>query len=200
MDAGKVPRNEGGEFIVYRDRKSLRTEATESKGPATCASDTLIVLNDLKKRGRLPLVAGTDNGSPFTADVVVDFLRENKIVHLRSLPHVPQHNGSAENAVGDIKSEVRDGATFEKACVTVNEYRVRQSLNWQTSNEVDQESFEPCTDEERTQFYDAANKAINLAVLGTKSAKEKRKAEREAIFKTMESFSLITRIRGYRRA
>ena len=145
-------------------------------------------------------MAGTDNGSPFVAGEVEEFMAENKIIHLRSLPRVPQHNGSAENAVGDVKRLIKDGATLETACRTLNDYRKRQTLNWKTATEVDQVNFQPCTEEKRNAFYNAAKSAIEAAQLGTKSAYEKRKAGREAIFQTMESFSLITRIRGHRRA
>jgi transposase InsO family protein len=198
IDAAKVPSKEGGECIVQRDRGSLRVQATESKGAATCASDTLNVLNELKASGRLPLVIGTDNGSTFVANEVSEFMDENKIVHIKSLPRVPQQNGSAENAVGDVKRLVKDGETLKEACRILNDCRKRQSINWKTPTELDQENFQPCTEEKRTAFYNAAKLAIQLAQLGTKTAYEKRKAEREAILQTMENFSLITRTRGHR--
>lgn len=200
IDAAKVPNQEGGEVIVCRDRGSLKTEVTESEGLATRASDTLKVLNELKGRGRLPLVAASDNGSPFTASEVEDFLRENKVVHLKSLPRVPQQNGSAENAVGDFKRLKEDGEATTAACRILNDCRKRESLNWQTPTEFDREHFQPYTDKQRTEFFTAANAAIEVAKLGTRTAYEKRKAEREAIFQTMERFELITRIRGHRQA
>jgi transposase InsO family protein len=185
---------------VRRDRGSLRTEVTICEGKATSASDTLRVLYDLKAKNRLPLVAGSDNGSPFIANSVLAFYQANKIVLLRSLPRVPQQNGAAENGVGDFKRLAKNGATISEACRILNECRLRETLNWKTPSEVDRERFQPYTREMRERFYDAANAAIEGAKLGAKSALEKRKAEREAIFQTMESFSLITRIRGHRRA
>jgi transposase InsO family protein len=200
LDAAKDPTRNGGECIVQRDRGSLQTEVTACEGKATSAADTLRVLHDLKAKNRLPLVAGSDNGSPFVAKSVREFYRANKVVHLRSLPRVPQQNGAAENGVGDFKRLVRAGATTNEACRILNERRLRETLHWKTPAEVDRERFQPCTEEMRERFYDAANVAIQGAKLGAKSAIEKRKAEREAIFQTMESFSLITRIRGHRRA
>ncbi len=200
MDAAKKPVEKGGEIIVCRDRGSLKTKVTEVQGPATCASDTLAVLEELKRQGRLPLVAGSDNGSPFTATEVENFLEENKVVHLRSLPRVPQHNGSAEHAVGDVKGLIRDGKTPEQACQILNHCRKRESLDWQTPIEFDREYFQAYTEEQRDEFFNVASSAIEAAKLGTRTAYEKRKAEREAIFQTMERFSLITRIRGHRPA
>lgn len=199
LDAAKDPTRNGGECIVHRDRGSLRTEVTICEGKATSAEDTLRVLRDLKARNRLPLVAGSDNGSPFVAKSVLAFYRANKIVPLRSLPRVPQQNGAAENGVGDFKRLAKNGATIVEACRILNECRLRETLDWKTPAEVDRERFQPCSKAMRERFYIATNAAIFGAKLGAKSAVEKRKAEREAIFQSMESFSLITRIRGHRR-
>ncbi len=185
---------------MFRDRGSLRVEVTESEGIATTAKDTLKVLNELKQSARLPLVVGTDNGSPLVAKIIAVFMRQNKIVHLKSLPRVPQHNGSAENAVGDVKRLIRDGETSADVCRILNDCRVRQTLNWKTPTEVDLEAFQPWTKKMRTLFYNATKLAIKRALICMKTAYEKRKAEREAIFQTMESFSLITRTRGHRQA
>lgn len=200
LDAAKMPSEEGGECIMYRDRGSLRTDVKESEHEATRASDTLKVLNELKSSSRLPLVAGTDNGSPFVAGPVKDFMHENKVVHLRSLPRVPEQNGSAEHAVGEVKGLAKDGITYGDACRILNDCRKRETLNWKTPTEIEKVHLEPCTEEMRNEFYNAAKTAIETAMLGTETAYEKRKAEREAIFQTMERFSLITRIRGHRRA
>jgi hypothetical protein len=196
MDAATL-KEHGGDFIVYRDRGAITTEADKCADANADSQDTLKTLNSLKEKNKLPLVACTDNGSPFCSEVVEDFMNKNKVIHLKSLPRVPQHNGSAENSVGDFKRTVKLGFTPIQACVALTQARRRQSLDWQTPAEVEQKTFKRYTTEERTQFYEAACSAINTAVLGTKSVYEKRKAEREAIFQTLESFSLITRTRGH---
>ena len=124
-------------------------------------------------------------------------MNENKVIHLRSLPRVPQHNGSAENSVGDIKKTKIFGLTATQVCQAINKHRLRAKLNWQTPLEVEQKTLKLYTPEERAMFYDTARSAISRALLGTKSVYEKRKAEREAIFQTLESFELITRTRGH---
>lgn len=187
----------GADYIVYRDRGSVSTNADECGGVLN-AQNTVNVLNGLKSQGRLPLVMCTDNGSPFCAQVVEDFMSNNFIVHLKSLPRVPQQNGSCENAVGEFKALINDGYSPKKACEILNERRKRRTLNYWTSNEFDKKYFQPYTDDARAQFFYAAKDAIRVAQLGTKSVYEKKKAEREAIFKTLESFSIITRTRGNR--
>lgn len=193
MDGATVEK--GDDFIVYRDRGSLSVNADQCGGHAK-SENTIKVLITLKESGRLPLVLCTDNGSPLCSDAVESFLADNQVVHLTSLPHVPQHNGSAEQAVYDFKRLVADGYTKDEACHILNNNRRRQKLNWQTPAQVEQQSLKLYTKDERTKFYNAASAAKETALLGIITAKEKRKAEREAIFQTMESFSLITRLTG----
>jgi transposase InsO family protein len=200
LDAAKMPDEKGGECIMYRDRGSLRVDVNESVNAATNANDTLGVLTELKSKGRLPLVAVTDNGSPFVAGAVEDFMADNNVIHLKSLPRVPQQNGSAESAVGEVKALVNEGVPRVQVCQILNDYRKRESLNWKTPADIERESSPTFIEELRIKFYNAAKTAIETAKLGTKTAYEKRKAEREAIFQTLESFSLVTRIRGHRLA
>jgi transposase InsO family protein len=197
MDAAALKKGE--DFIVYRDRKSLSVKTTECHGHQN-SDDTIGVLTSLKDEGCLPLVLCTDNGSPFVSEKVETYLRGNKVVHLKSLPHVPQHNGSAESAVKDVKLLTKDGIPRELACVILNEKRRRMKLNYKTSNQVEQENLKLVTIEERALFFEATSMAIKTAVLGIECAHEKRKAERKAIFDTLESFSLITINRGLRHA
>jgi transposase InsO family protein len=200
IDAAKKPDQDGGELIVTRDRGSLKIETRVSDQAATCAADTLSLLKKLKKEGGLPYVLGNDNGSPFVAHEVVHFLNENNVIQLKSLPHVPQQNGSAENAVGEVKRLIRAGLNCAQACSILNDCRKRASLNWKTATEIELEENEKCSDTERVRFYHACKAAINLALLGMKTAYEMRKAEREAVFQTLEAFNLITRHRGHRPA
>lgn len=195
MDGATV--RKGEDYVVYRDRGSTSTRADYCGGPLR-SENTLDTLKGLKDQGRLPLVVCTDNGSPFCANVVEDFMVKNYIVHLKSLPRVPQHNGSCENAVKEFKELFREGYQAEEACEILNERRKRRGLNYLTSNEFDRENFQSYTDEDRIIFFNAAKAAIEVAQLGTRSVYERRKAEREAIFQTMEDFSLITRTRGGR--
>jgi transposase InsO family protein len=197
MDGATV-KSEGGDFIVHRDRGSKSVNAQKCGTKACSSQDTLAVLNELKQNEKLPLVLGTDNGSPFCANTVETFLELHEVIHLKSLPHVPQQNGSAENAVGDFKLQIKDGKTYEEACATLNMNRPRQTLGWLTSAQAEQINFLSVTPDLRSKFYKAARTAIDAAMLGTETAYEKRKAEREAIFNTLENFSFITRTRGHR--
>jgi len=196
MDGATI-KAEGGDFIVLRDRGSISTHAHKCEGENLNSQDTLKVFNELKVERKLPLVLGTDNGPQFCASVARDFMAENKVIHLKSLPYVPQQNGSAENAVGELKKQVGNGFTVDQACTILNQHRLRAKLDWQTSDQVEQANLVYYTDEQRAEFYRACSFAIASAQLGIESEYEKRKAEREAIFATLESFELITRTRGH---
>jgi transposase InsO family protein len=188
MDGATLKKGE--DFVVYRDRGSLSVNAESCSGPLKSA-DTINVLTILKAKKRLPLVVCTDNGSPLCSKDVETFLSDNKVVHLKSLPHVPQHNGSAEQAVNDFKKLVKDGNAPIRACDILNKNRLREALDWMTPEQAEKSNLKLYTDEERAMFYEAVSNAKEAAVLGILSAKEKRKAERKAILQTMEEFSLI---------
>lgn len=195
MDGATIQRGE--DIIVSRDRGSLSVNADACFGSLR-AEHTVQKLEQLKVSGRLPLVFCSDNGSPFCANIVETFLDRHKIIHLRSLPRVPQHNGSCENAVKELKQLLSEGLSVENACEILNKSRKRRQLGWKTTEEVDDEKFVQYNEESREKFYNEALLAIKQALHGTKSVMERRKAEREAILVTMERFDLITRTRGNR--
>ncbi len=185
----------GDDLIVVRDRGSLSVNASSCEG-SLCSAHTVSVLEQLKAKGRLPLVFCSDNGSPFCAEIVKTFLTNNKIIHLRSLPRVPQHNAACENAVSELKHLLREGLSVEAACDTLNKRRRRQRLNWQTTEEVEGKNTAQYDEQKRQEFYETTMLAVKQAKLGTNNEREKRKAEREAILNNMVSFSIITKNRG----
>jgi transposase InsO family protein len=196
MDGATLQKGE--DHIVYRDRGSLSVNTRACQNGALSSVDTLGVLEDLQEQKRLPFVYCSDNGSPLCSGRIKDFLDKNYIVHLKSLPRVPQQNGSCENAVKEFKELIAEGFSPEEATKVLNERRKRRQLQFKTTAEFEAENYEPYTEEERKQFYDRVKAAIEVAVLGTKNGYEKRKAEREAILQTLESHSFITRTRGGR--
>ena len=186
----------GEDYIVYRDRGNLSVCTEPCISGVLATADTLAMLEKLKGLGRLPLVFTTDNGSPLCSNIVCNFLDNNFIIHLKSLPRVPQQNGSAENAVKEFKELIKEGYPPDEVSKILNERRKRRQLNYRTSQEFDQENFNRYTQDKRCEFYQATKLAIEEAQLGMKSVYQKRKAEREAILQTMVNFSLITKTRG----
>lgn len=193
MDGATVRRGE--DSLIVRDRGSLNIKATECLSSLS-SKNTLKMLHEMKQENALPIVLCTDNGSPFCSNNVTAFLEKHQVIHLKSLPHVPQHNGSAESAVKEVKELAKSGLNLLAILKTLNQRRKRRQLNWKTADEFYSAEYIPYNNEMRQKFYDAAKLAIKMSMLGTKNGYERRKAEREAILTTMERFELITITRG----
>jgi len=193
MDGASL--RKGDDYIVYRDRGSLSVKATKCNGHLN-SDNTLGLLKNLEQESRLPLILCTDNGSPFCATQVQEFLGNKYIVHLKNLPRVPQHNGSCENAVKEFKELLSHNLAPHKAVATLNEFRKRKKLNWQTSQEFEEKNFISYSEEKRKTFYQQTKQRIKNALIGIDSAYKRKQIEREEILKTMQDFSLITITRG----
>ena len=78
--------------------------------------------------------------------------------------------------------------------------RVRPSRGGFTAAQLD--SSLPRAEDlvDRDRFYEAACTAIDSAVLGIDNPRARRRAEREAIWCTLEQLGLVTRTRGRRPA
>lgn len=70
-----------------------------------------------------------------------DFLDANYIIHLKNLPRVPQHNGSCEIAVREFKKVFNETLYIESTIDSLNPYRRRRNLNWQTSMGFEEMNF-----------------------------------------------------------
>lgn len=193
MDGASLQK--GDDYIVQRDRGSLKLKVTKCGGHLN-SNHTLAVLKNLEEQNRLPMVICTDNGSPFCAGPVKEFLSNKYIIHLKNLPHVPQHNASCENAVKEFKEVLPYKKDVEATVTTLNEYRKRRKLNWQTSQEFEEKNFISCTEEKRKTFYQQTKQRIQNALIGIKSAYKIRRIERAEILKMMQDYSLITITRG----
>ena len=185
----------GDDYLIYRDRGSLSVNAEKCGGPLR-THNILRVLTKLKSEKKLPLVYCTDNGAPLCSKAIESFLEKNYIIHLKNLPHTPQHNGSCENAVREFKELFSEILDLKVVTQTLNTNRMRASLNWQTSCEFEKSNTKTFTPKERMKFYANTKANIKNALIGINNAKEKRLREREEILKTMENFSLITITRG----
>jgi transposase InsO family protein len=177
-------------------------------GPPVTSDDVLRLLEAARQeRGGLPLVLGTDNGSPYTSREVEAYLSERRVLHLRNLPHTPQHNARVERAIGEVKDltdlgkSVRVGVLgaarrIATAIPRLNACRLRRSLGWKTAKEVDRELATGYDETTREEIYEAAREAVRNAVANEENGRARRRKEREAILATVEAYGLILRTRG----
>jgi hypothetical protein len=192
---------------VAKDVATLRMVGVQV-GPAATGEDLVDFLEDAKEEhGSLPLVLCTDNGSANTCDVLARYLADERIVHLKTCVHTPQHNGWVERTNRELKEDsgLGKGVQTNVALATdtlaesrrrLDEKRRRPSRGFKTAVECDLTMPGWYDAVSRDDFYEAACCAIEHATQGPGTAREKRVREREAIFATMERFGLIKRTRG----
>jgi hypothetical protein len=150
------------------------------------------------------------------------------VLVLFNVPRTPQHNAPIESLWSELKLELDALSELQmpiaeasqgprslseagvetktghfRVCVPrlvhrLNAQRVRPSRGGYTADELDR--MLPRAEDlvDRARFYDSACAAIERAVQGIDKARARQRAEREAIWRTLEEFGLVTRTRGRR--
>lgn len=192
---------------VLKDRGTLACQVL-TVGAAATAADVQAALTRLAAAGGLPLVWGTDNGPAYQAAEVEAYLAAHRVIHLRSQLHTPQDNGAAERGIGELKAEAQLGpgthlttpleaaARLQAACGRLTRARRRGSQGYATSVEL--ATRRPCgyVLVSRAEFYAQTTAAMKAAVHDRMTARARRRAEREAVFESLERVGLVTRTRG----
>ena len=195
------------EAQVIKDRGSVLLLDAE----VGAAADALEIIDQLeamnKKRG-LPLVWSTDNGAAYVSEEVLKYLEHEKVIHLRSLPRTPQHNGAIERAMREIK----DASGLGKGCKLSGKESTNECLQravHKINNNVCRISKEnKCAAVldsvlpsaynlvNRNYFYAECKKAMCEARLGTMNKRDGRMAERNAIYSVLEKNGLVKCLTG----
>jgi len=136
------------------------------------------------------------------------FLASRATLALENLALRQQHNAWSERGMGELKGavELGKGAVFrshEEAAALldlgwrrVDRETPRKVLSWR-SREVAYEGMTSCYDAIRhAGFYRTARSAVEQAVQGANTARAPRRAERGAIYATLERLGLVKRTRG----
>jgi len=211
LDETHLGRLEDGDAVlglVVREVASTRTLIV-SVGPAATAEDLIRALELLRLvRGELPLVISMDNGPAMKSELVALYLAFHEVVVLRNVPYVSQHNAATERGHRELKGACGLGRgvilnghaeaarMMAEAVELVNERRPVTTRGMRTPLAVDEETPRWYHHIDRRAFYLAACQAIREAVQGCRNDRERRKAECEAILRTLEDFALIERTRG----
>jgi transposase InsO family protein len=150
--------------------------------------------------GAAPFVISTDNGPAYKSKAYAACLERHKIVHLKNLPHTPQHNARAERAVRDLKEESGLGRGVRLANVEEAAVRVAAACRHLAQRERLAARAVPLTvpytDDQRDRLYEALCRRVAAAVQCAGTARARRMAEREAIHAVLEEEGLIERTRG----
>lgn len=181
-----------------------------SAGDAPTEKDVVESLErSRQERGTLPLAFMTDGGPENCGEEVERYLHENQVVHIRNLPHTPQHNPHVERKHRTVKEALEatgalprldDRSGWQQRLRTVqrelNEVRRMRSRGWLTPRDYHARlpSWYPVVD--RGTFYATACAAVARAVEGIEDPRARRMAARNAQLDTLEAFHLIRRTRG----
>lgn len=192
---------------VMRDRGSLRTVMSEAQEGALTAQQVIARFEEVRLRRGLPLVVQMDNGAAYRSAAVREYLDDQQVIVLWSLPRVPQHNGAAEKAVGEVKraaclgrgaalSGVEEAQErLDAAVEALDRCRPRASKGWKTAVELD-EALPGVHTVDRERFYGECRRRMQEAVQGARTWREGRQGEREAVWSTLEAYKLVRRTRG----
>ena len=210
LDATMLGRVDGERVwgLALRDLGSGRTLALSAGGAPTGAAVVELLEWAWHQYGALPRVLCSDNGPENVNREVGCWLHDRQVIHLRNLPHTPQHNAWAERGMGELKGAVELGkgaefgsleeaaALLDLAWRRVDRETPRRVLSWRT-REVGYEEMATCyTPGSHAGFYRTARSAVEKAVRGASTARARRRAERGAIYATLEQDGLVKRTRG----
>jgi len=206
QDATQVARIDGKKILaeVVKDRGTLGSVAMAVGRPAK-GWEIVEMLEGKKREGCLPLVLATDNGSSYKSERVAEFCEREKVVHLFSRTHTPQDNAPAERGIGELKAELPEmpgnhALQEVAACMSrvwaMLDIRPRASKGYKSAVQLAEELPAGPDLVDRAAFYEAACAAVEKAVQGGGTPRERRQAERQAILRTLEDHKLIHIIRG----
>ena len=182
---------------VIKDRGSLAYRAILSGEPAKAEDIT----NLLEAMPMLPLVIGSDNDRIYCGERTRKWLEDRQVIHLRSLPRTPQHNGAMEIAMRELKDVAGESAYISSeslvaAAKQLNISKLRGSKGYKTSTVLDAELPVAYSRVTRAEFYQKCRERLSRIDSGPMEWREKRMAEREIIYATLEEYGLIKRTGG----
>jgi transposase InsO family protein len=196
----------GVESQIIKDRGSKKIISAQT-GFSANGNEIVQTLDLLKRQRGLPLVWMTDNGSAYCNKEVREYVDREKIVHVRSLPHTPQHNGAAEVMMRELKNDCLLGkktvlaseqdahARLVNSIVKINKNRKRMSLSFKSSDEMDEEMSVHGKKLDRALFYEEYRTELK-SIVNVRSVREKKLREREMVMCLLEKHEMIVRKRN----
>ena len=115
----------GKMFLLMVDAHSKWLEVHMSS--SSSSTSTISMMRKSIASLGLPEVIVSDNGTTFTSDEFVQFLRKNEVRHVRTPPYHPASNGLAERAVQTFKEgmkKLKDGSLETKLSRFLFKYRL----------------------------------------------------------------------------
>lgn len=201
--------------LFVREVFSRRTYPL-SVGRAASGEELAVTLEKLAvERGGWPWILSLDNGGANRSEIVADVLKEHQVIVLFNQPHTPQHNPFGERAIGQHKQasgveEVarRLGPECDRAarCAVLHHVLRRTSETLDntpraacgglTPLELDSSAKRADDIGCRDRFYADARAALEGVAQQQLAPRARRRAEREAIFCSLERHGMLNRFTG----
>jgi transposase InsO family protein len=177
------------EHQVVKDRATKAWVGHSEDASKTC--DVVEVLSDASAKEGLPLVISSDNGSAYKSKRFADYLRRNKVVHLRSLPRTPQHNGAVEVGIKELR-EIMECAELNmgEAVVVANERLRKYGKDWMSAGMMYKNTNVNYTENDRAEFFNSCERRLKAVRESDLGARKLRMREREIILDELK-------VRGY---
>lgn len=217
VQAVNVIWTQDGTHLGRKDKKAIESQIIKDRGSkkiigamtgkAATGYEVVKTLEELKEQRGLPLVWMTDNGAAYCNKEVREFVEKEKIIHVRSLPRTPQHNGAAEVMMKEIKTDCMLGKKTVLVCekeaherlvnsiIKINTNRRRQSLMFKSSSEIDDEMRVNVLKVDRALLFDEYKDELK-EIVNEPSARKKRMKEREMVMCLLEKHEMIKRKRS----
>jgi len=193
MDGAITKDDAKTENQVIKDRGSKCWVGLKSSPKASKAIDVIEAIDESIKLNGYPLVLTTDNGAAYTNKVVSRHLRKLKIIHMKSLPRTPQHNGAVEVGIRELREIMMSKEINLKDAMKVANARLRKYGNkWMTSQSVFENGEMLYNKIDRELFYNTCTKQLSALAKQPFNLKEKRMKERELVFKELSKRGLVT--------
>jgi transposase InsO family protein len=178
---------------VIKDRGSKCWVGLRSSQKASKAVDVIEALDESIKQNGYPLVLSTDNGAAYTNKEVCRHLRKLKIIHLKSLPRTPQHNGAVEVGIRELREIMLSKEINLKDAMIVSNARLRKYGNkWMSSQSIFENGDVLYNKRERELFYKKCTKQLSALAKQPLNLKEKRMKERELVLNELQKRGLVT--------
>lgn len=189
MDGAFTKNEKKTEHQLVKDRGTKAWVGHQENASKT--ADAVDLLADSFERQGVPLVISSDNGSAYKSQEFARLMRQQKIVHLKSLPRTPQHNGAVEVGIKELR-EIMDSSGIKlDAAVEVANDRLRKfGKEWSSAGLVYKNTNVVYTENERAEFFNCCERRLSEARNASYDARELRMREREIILDELE-------VRGY---
>jgi hypothetical protein len=196
-------------------------------GPVRGADVLRLLAVTAASRGGWPLVLMLDNGAANREARVQARLAAERVTVLWNLPRTPEHNARTERGIGDLKrasglagpaarwADATQGQVLRSqpgvprtrmalcerlasAWWTLDACTPRWALGGWTPLELDSLAMRADDLVCRARFYEDVREELERIALGNANARARRMAERDAIWRALQRYGLVTRTRGGR--